>query len=297
MSNLKDLKGALVAIVTPFNEDGSIDYDSFANLLQWQVESGTDGIIVCGTTGEAQGLTDEEYSELVKFTTTKIAGRIPVIAGATHASTRKVIELGRLAKSAGADGLLIATPYYVKPSQAGIYEHYKAVAGAVDLPIIIYNIQSRTGKNIETATLLKLAHELTTIAGVKESSGDISQIKNVISGRPAGFKVFSGDDYMTPAVIAAGGDGAISVFANEVPREASQMTHLYLDGKTDEADEIFNKYKRLIDLNFVGSSPDAVKTALTAMGKIKEVFRLPICAMEPAKKELLLAELKKLQLI
>ncbi len=297
MSKLKDLRGALVAIVTPFNKDRSIDYDSLSALLQWHVESGTDGIVVCGTTGEAQGLSDEEYSELVKFTTTTVASRIPVIAGATHASTRKVVELSKLAKDAGADGLLIAAPYYVKPSQQGLYAHYKAVSEAVNLPIIIYNIQSRSGVNISTEIIIKLAREFDNIVGVKESSGNIQQIKDVILQRPQGFKVYSGDDYMTPAVIAAGGDGAISVVANEVPKEAAQMVHLYLNGNSVEANKIFDHYKELISLNFIGSSPDAVKTALFAMGKIKEVFRLPICSMEPEKKKLLLAELKKLKLI
>ncbi len=296
MEKILNLTGSIVAIVTPFNEDSSIDYDAYRNLLDFHLASGTQGIVVCGTTGETPTLTQAEYKEIISYTVKHIAGKIPVIAGAGTNSTNSTISNCKLCEEMGVDGLLVVGPYYNKPTQAGFYSHFKAVAENTSLPIILYNVPGRTAKNIDNETTIKLANNFQNIVATKEASGDLEQIMDLIDRKPNSFKIYSGDDSLALAITLLGGAGCISVIANEMPKEFSEMLKLALNGEVKEAKNLHYKMLNLMGLNFIESNPAPVKAALAKMGKIKETLRPPLVQMEPHNKEILFQELKKLDL-
>src|SRR5580704_5436148 len=260
------LRGCGTALVTPFKQDGSIDEAALRELVRWQIDSGIDFLVPCGTTGETPTLTHDEWLRVVDLTIEAAEGRVPIMAGATSNNTREAVAKAKeISSRSGVDYVLTATPYYNKPTQEGIFQHFKAIAEASEKPLMLYNIAGRTGTNIETPTLLRLA-EVPNIAAVKEASGNISQIAEVCASVPEHFLVFSGDDAITLAVIGLGGVGIVSVCSNEIPAETAR--------------EIFRKYLPLMQINFIESNPGPVKAALAMMGRIEEVYRLPLVPMK-----------------
>lgn len=273
------VRGCGTALVTPFRQDGSVDDMTLRNLVGWQVESGIDFLVPCGTTGETPTLSREEWLYVIDATVEVVAGRVPVVAGATSNSTHDAVEKAKdAAGRAGVSAILTASPYYNKPTQEGQYRHFKAIAEAVDKPIILYNVPGRTGANIEPSTLARLA-EIPNIVGVKEASGNMAQIAEVCQAVPEAFLVFSGDDALTLPVIAVGGAGIISVASNEIPREMTEMTRAALNSDWATARAIHRKYLPLMQANFLESNPLPVKAVLAMMGKIEEVYRLPLLQM------------------
>jgi 4-hydroxy-tetrahydrodipicolinate synthase len=274
-----ELRGCGTALVTPFHQDGSIDDAVLRNLVAWQVESGIDFLIPCGTTGETPTLSRDEWLRVVDTTIEVVAGRVPVVAGATSNSTQEAVEKAReVASRPGVNAILTASPYYNKPTQEGQYRHFKAIAEAVDKPLILYNVPGRTGANIEPGTLARLA-EVPNIVAVKEASGNISQIAEVLNAVPESFLVFSGDDAITLPVIALGGVGIISVASNEIPAEMAALTRAALNNDWATARSLHRKYLPLMQANFIESNPLPVKATLAMMGKIEEVYRLPLLPM------------------
>src|ERR1700732_4351442 len=274
------LRGCRTALVTPFHQDGSIDDAALRNLVAWQVESGIDFLVPCGTTGETPTLTHDEWLHVIDTTIEVAAGRVPILAGATSNSTHDAVEKAKeVAARAGVDAILTASPYYNKPTQEGQYRHFKAIAEAVgDKPIILYNVPGRTAANLEPATLARLA-EIPNIVGVKEASGSMTQIAEVINAVPEKFLVFSGDDAVTLPVISLGGVGIISVASNEIPHEMSAMPRAALNNDWTTARSLHRKYLPLMQANFTESNPMPVKAVLAMMGRIEEVYRLPLVPM------------------
>lgn len=292
-----DLKGSIVAIVTPFLENGEIDVDEFDQLVDWHIENNTDGIVVCGTTGETPALTGDEDAFLIERAVKRVAGRIPVIAGAGSNSTQECIKYARKAEAIGVDAVLIVGPYYNKPTEKGMYMHFATVAESINVPIILYNVPSRTGSKISVANTIKLANAYDHIVGIKEASGDLSLFTDLVAQKPEGFKIYSGDDFLSAPANILGADGCISVIANVIPKEFAQLMKVSLEGNVSEMNTLFYQYRELMDLLFIESNPIPVKTAIAQMGKIKEVFRSPMCTMEDANKSLLVSELQKLRII
>ena len=274
------LHGCGTALVTPFHQDGSLDDAALRNLVSWQIESGIDFLVPCGTTGETPTLTRDEWLHVIDTTIEVAAGRVPIIAGATSNATHEAVEKAKeLASRPGVSAILTASPYYNKPTQEGQYRHFRAIAEAVgDKPIILYNVPGRTAANLEPATLARLP-EIPNIIGVKEASGIMTQIAEVIHSVPETFLVFSGDDAVTLPVIAMGGVGVISVASNEIPREMAALTRAALNNDWPTARALNRKYLPLMQANFIESSPLPVKAALAMMGKIEEVYRLPLLPM------------------
>jgi len=273
------LRGCGTALVTPFRQDGSIDEVALRNLVAWQVESGIDFLVPCGTTGETPTLSHEEWLRVIEITVETAAGRVPIVAGASSNSTTDAVAKAKeVSARPGVDAILTASPYYNKPTQEGQYQHFRAISEAANKPIILYNVPSRTGANIEPTTLARLA-ELPNIAGVKEASGDMTQVAEMCNLVPDNFLVFSGDDALTLPVISLGGVGIISVASNEIPREMAQIARFALNNEWGEARGIHRKYLPLMRANFIESNPSPVKAVLAMMGKIEEVYRLPIVPM------------------
>lgn len=273
------LRGCGTALVTPFRQDGSIDESALRNLVAWQVESGIDFLVPCGTTGETPTLSHDEWLKVIDVTIEVVAGRVPIMAGATSNSTQDAVAKAKeVSTRSGVNFILTASPYYNKPTQEGQYRHFHAIADAVDKPIILYNVPGRTGANIEPATLVRLA-EVHNIVGVKEASGNMSQIAEVCNVVPESFLVFSGDDSITLPVIALGGVGIVSVASNEIPREMSELTRAALNNDWATARSIHRKFMPLMQANFIESSPLPVKAVLAMMGKIEEIYRLPLLPM------------------
>src|SRR5215470_14181828 len=274
------LRGCGTALVTPFRQDGSIDESAFRNLVAWQIESGIDFLVPCGTTGETPTLNHDEWLYVIDTTIEVAAGRVPIVAGATSNSTNDAVAKAKeLASRPGVDAILTASPYYNKPTQEGQYRHFKAIADAVpDKPLILYNVPGRTAANLEPATLARLA-ETPNIVGVKEASGSMNQIAEVISSVPEHFRVFSGDDALTLPVIALGGVGIVSVASNEIPHEMSELTRAALANDWTTARSMNRKYLPLMQANFVESSPLPVKAVLAMMNRIEKVYRLPLIPM------------------
>ena len=273
------VRGCGTALVTPFHPDGSVDENALRNLVAWQVESGIDFLIPCGTTGETPTLSREEWLCVIDTTIDAAAGRVPIVAGATSNSTQDAVEKAReVAARPGVNAILTASPYYNKPTQEGQYRHFRAIAEAVNKPIILYNVPGRTGANIEPATLARLA-EVPNIAGVKEASGNIVQMAELCAVVPETFLIFSGDDAVTLALIGLGGVGIVSVASNEIPREMAEMTRAALNNDWVTARRIQRKYLALMQANFIETSPMPVKAVLAMMGKIDEVYRLPLLPM------------------
>jgi len=274
------VRGCGTALVTPFHQDGSIDDTALRNLVAWQVESGIDFLVPCGTTGETPTLSHEEWLQVIDTTIELVAGRVPIVAGATSNSTHDAVEKAKeVAARPGVDAILTASPYYNKPTQEGQYRHFKAIAEAVpEKPIILYNVPGRTGANLEPATVARLT-EIPNIVGVKEASGNMTQIAEVLNSVPETFLVFSGDDAVTLPVISLGGVGIISVASNEIPHEMASMTRAALSGDWTTARTIHRKYLPLMQANFIESSPLPVKAVLAMMGRIEENYRLPLLPM------------------
>lgn len=274
-------KGAFVAIVTPFI-DGKIDEQGLKNLIEFQIENGTRGIVPCGTTGESATLTHDEHHRVVELTIKTVNGRVPVLAGTGSNSTAETIELTKHAKAAGADGSLMITPYYNRPSPEGLYQHFKTAAEAVDIPIIMYNVPSRTGVNMLPGTVARCA-EIPNIVGIKEATADLNQISEVIRLCPNDFSVMSGDDFTSMATVAIGGTGLISVTSNVAPKDMAACIDLALEGKFTEARAFHYKLFPLMQAMFFESNPAPAKQALELMGKITSgAPRLPLASMTVA---------------
>lgn len=272
--------GCGTALVTPFRRDLSLDEDTLRKLVQRQVEAGINFLVPCGTTGESPTLTRAEHLRVVQITLEEAHG-VPVLAGAGGYNTHQVIELARELESMGVDGILSVTPYYNKPTQEGLYQHYKAIAEAIRVPIVVYSVQGRTGVNVEPATLARLA-QIRNIVGVKEASGNIGQMANVVHEVPPEFAVLSGDDAITIPLIALGGRGIVSVVANQIPAEMTQLAQACLHGDYEEARRIQARYLPLMNINFVESNPIPVKAAMGMMGLLEPVYRLPMVPPSPA---------------
>ncbi len=269
--------GCAVAIVTPFLSDGSVDYKRFSSLINWQIEEGIDAIVVCGTTGEASTLSDDEIIEVIDFVIKKVNGRVPVIAGAGSNDTKHCIEKMQKIQSLGVDGLLLVTPYYNKCSQEGLKKHYLACADSVNIPIILYSVPSRTGVNINPDTVYELSKHK-NIIGIKEASGNISQVVEIARLVSKDFSIYSGNDDLVIPIMALGGKGYISVIANIAPKVSHEMSKKYLDGDVKAACDIQLQMKPLIDSLFEDVNPVPVKAALHMMGKCELEYRLPLCA-------------------
>lgn len=272
----KRLKGMGVALITPFKEDGSVDYDSLLRLVEYQVQNGIDFLCVLGTTAETPTLTAEEKRKIKSLVIERINGRVPILLGVGSNCTQTVIDTIKNDDMTGVDALLIAVPYYNKPSQEGIYQHYKAIAQSTKLPIVLYNVPGRTGVNMTAATTLRLAHDFNNIVAIKEASGDISQMDEIIKKKPENFDVISGDDGITFPLITLGAVGVISVIGNAFPREFSRMTRLALAGDYSSALTIHHQFTELFKLLFVDGNPAGVKAMLSMMGMIENKLRLPL---------------------
>src|SRR5258708_7590334 len=273
------LRGCGTALVTPFSQDGAVDENALRNLVAWQVESGIDFLIPCGTTGETPTLTHDEWLRVIDVTIEVVAGRIPIVAGATSNSTQEAgAKAKEVAARPGVNAILTASPYYNKPTQEGQYRHFRAIAEAVDKPVILYNVPGRTSATLDPVTIARLS-EVANIAGVKEASGNMSQIAEVLNSVPERFLVFSGYDALTLPVIALGGVGIISVASNEIPREMAEMTRAALNHDWNTARTIHRKYLPLMQANFIESNPLPVTAVLAMMGKLEEVYRLPLLPM------------------
>src|SRR3989344_9571503 len=294
---VKMFKGAITAIVTPFSENENVDEDSLKNLIEFQIKNKIDGIVPCGTTGESPTLSHEEHNRVVKLVVDNINGRVPVIAGTGSNSTREAISMTKHALGYGADASLQVCPYYNKPTQEGLFRHFSAIADAVDIPIIVYNIQGRTGINMETATLARLAKEHSNIVGVKEASGSIAQMMDVISTLPKNFTVLSGDDNLALPLMSLGGKGVISVASNIIPKEMHTLTEFALNDDFKNAAQLHYELLPLLKGIFIETNPIPIKAALAMKGLVKEVYRLPMCEMKPENKEKLKKILTDLKLL
>lgn len=271
--------GCGTAMVTPFRKNGSLDEDTLRKLVQRQIDQGVDFLVPCGTTGESPTLTRDEHLRVVAITIEESRRKVPVLAGAGGYNTHEVIELARECEQLGADGVLSVTPYYNKPAQEGLYQHFKTIASKIRIPMVLYSVQGRTGVNIEPATVARLA-EIDNIIGIKEASGNITQIAEVIHRVPEKFIVLSGDDAMTIPVIALGGCGVISVISNEIPGAMAELTRFANNNDFDGARKLQRCYMPLMQVNFVEANPIPVKWAMSAMGLIEPVYRLPL--VEPS---------------
>ena len=274
-------RGSIVAIVTPF-KNGQVDIPKFKELIEFQIKSGTQGIVPCGTTGESPTLTHEEHNLVVETCVAMVKKRVPVIAGTGSNATAEAVALTRHAEKAGADGALVVTPYYNKPTQKGLYLHFKAVADSVKIPVILYNIEGRTARNIETDTVARLARDCKNIIGVKEASGNLQQIKDVRRACGDKFIIFSGDDALTLPVLEIGGVGVISVVANIIPKDVAALITAFNSGNKSKASEINDKMIPLIKAMFIETNPIPLKKAMELLGMCSGELRLPLCEMEEA---------------
>ncbi|OEU76040.1 MAG: 4-hydroxy-tetrahydrodipicolinate synthase [Desulfuromonadales bacterium C00003068] len=290
------IRGSMVAIITPFNEDGSVNEDKFRQLVEFQIESGTDVIVPCGTTGESATLNYDEHDLVVRACIEQVDGRVPVIAGTGSNSTAEAVEMSLHAKEMGADGILLVSPYYNKPSQEGLYQHYKTIAEAVALPQVLYNVPGRTGMNMVAETTIRLA-EIDNIVAVKEASGDVTQASEIISKAGDKIDVLSGDDFLTLPLMACGAKGIISVTANIMPKEVKAMVTAINEGRWDDARAMHLKMLDIHNAMFIESNPVPVKTALSLMGRCSETIRQPLVDLQPASLEKLKSVMKTYGLI
>ncbi|MFH0932788.1 MAG: 4-hydroxy-tetrahydrodipicolinate synthase [Nitrospirota bacterium] len=288
-------KGSIVAIVTPFKK-GKVDEKALGDLIEWHISQETNGIVPCGTTGEASTLDYKEHYRVIELTVKTVHKRVPVIAGTGANATDETVMITKQAKKLGADAALLVSPYYNKPTQEGLYRHYKAVAEAVDIPIVLYNVPGRTAVNILPSTVARLA-EIESIVAIKEASGDMKQVSEIIRLCGNKITVISGDDFTTLPLLALGGKCVISVSANVAPKDVSMMCSLWMKGQHDRARAIHYKIEPLNAAMFIETNPIPVKTALAMMGKIQEEFRLPLCEMSSANKDKLRKVLVDLKLI
>ncbi|MGC1484583.1 MAG: 4-hydroxy-tetrahydrodipicolinate synthase [Candidatus Acidiferrum sp.] len=288
--------GTGTALVTPFRRDGSLDEPTLRALIKRQIDAGIDFLVPCGTTGESPTLTHEEHLRVVEIVVELAKGRVPVLAGAGGYNTAEVIALARELAEIGADGILSVTPYYNKPTQEGLYQHYRAIAAATSLPIILYSVQGRTGVNIEPATVRRLS-AIENIIGIKEASGNVSQMAAILNAVPDDFIVLSGDDAITVPIISLGGSGVVSVVSNEIPTDMARLTHLALAGDFQAARQIHRHMHPLMEVNFVESNPIPVKAAMAQMGLLEAVWRLPLVAPKAESEARIHAVLESLNLL
>jgi 4-hydroxy-tetrahydrodipicolinate synthase len=289
--------GVFTAIVTPFNEDESVNEDTLRNLIDFNLSNGVTGIVPCGTTGESPTLTHDEHDRVIELTVQHVNGRTPVIGGTGSNSTREAIRLSQHAEEVGVDALLLVNPYYNKPTQEGLYRHFKAIADSVNIPCIVYNIKGRTGVNVETSTLLRLIEDCDNIVGVKEASGDMNQIREVINCTPDYFSVLSGDDNIALDVVRAGGQGVVSVASNIIPAQMAEMIRLGLQGNFAEADMLNRHFAPLFTAEFVETNPIPIKYMLHRAGMCQEIYRLPMCELQPENRDKVDAVLAQLELL
>ena len=288
--------GTGTALVTPFRTDGSLDETALRSLVRRQIDAGINFLVPCGTTGESPTLTHAEHLRVVEITLEIAKGKVPVLAGAGGYNTAEVTALANELQKLGADGILSVTPYYNKPTQEGLFQHFKAIASAVNLPIILYSVQGRTGVNIEPSTVLRLS-QIPNVVGIKEASGNISQMGAILNLVPKDFLVLSGDDSLTLPLISLGGRGLISVASNEIPAEMTRLVKAALSGDFAEARRLHFQYLSLMDINFVESNPIPVKAALAEMGLLQPVWRLPLVAPKPENLARIRAVLESLNLL
>jgi 4-hydroxy-tetrahydrodipicolinate synthase len=288
--------GCGTALVTPFRQDESLDEPVLRLLIRRQIEARINFLVPCGTTGESPTLEHEEYLRVIEIAVEEAAGKVPVLAGAGGYSTKKVAALAKELEALGVNGVLSVTPYYNKPTQEGLYQHYKAISESTSLPIVVYSVQSRTGVNVEPATLARLA-ELKNIVGVKEASGNITQMSRIVSMLPESFQILSGDDALTLPLIALGGCGIISVVSNQIPREMAKLAKAAIDGDAKTARRLQRKYQELMDVNFIESNPIPVKYGMSVMGLLEPVWRLPLTPPAAASKQKIEAVLAKAGLL
>ncbi|MCC9293293.1 4-hydroxy-tetrahydrodipicolinate synthase [Clostridium sp. MT-14] len=288
-------KGSGVAIITPFNDSG-VDFKKLKELLKWQIESGTDAIIICGTTGEASTMTEKERKDTIKFTVDTVKGRIPVIAGTGSNCTETAVNMSKWAESIGVDGVLVITPYYNKTTQKGLVEHFKAVASSIKTPIVIYNVPGRTGLNLKPKTLEKLC-QIENIQAIKEASGNISQIAQVKALCGDKIDLYSGNDDQTIPILSLGGIGVISVLANIIPKDMHDMCKLFLEGKVEEAAAMQLKALSLMNTMFIETNPIPIKTAMNILGMNVGHLRLPLCSMSEENLKIVKSELKNYGLL
>jgi len=289
-------QGSFVAMVTPFR-NGKVDEAKLRELVEFHIAHGTDGLIPCGTTGESPGLTHDEHRRIVEVVIEAARGRIRVVAGTGSNSTAEAIELTKHAERAGAAGALVVNPYYNKPTQEGLYRHFRAVAESVAIPILVYNIQSRTAVNVETETLARLVRDVASVVGVKEASGSLDQMSQVIAACGPDFSVLSGDDNITLPLLAIGGSGVVSVIANIVPRETADLVHAALDGDWKRARDLHYRLFPLARAAFLETNPIPIKEAMAMAGMLEPEFRLPMCRMSDANREKLRAILTPYALV
>ncbi len=275
-----EIRGCGTALVTPFRKDGSVDEAALRRLVQFQLREGIDFLVPCGTTGETPTLEHGEYLGVIRVVMEEAGGKVPIVAGVGGNNTRKVCDLAAEVEGLGVQAILSVAPYYNKPTQEGLYQHFNAIAESTDLPVILYNVPGRTSSNIEPANVGRLA-QTSNIIAIKEASGSIVQQMEVLNAVPAGFRVLSGDDAFTFPLIAVGGVGVISVVSNEIPGPMARLAHLALDGKYDEARKLNAQLLPLMQINFIETNPIPVKAALAMMGMIEEVYRLPMVPMKP----------------
>lgn len=271
-----NLRGMGVALITPFKEDESVDFEALGRLVDYQLQNGTDYLVVLGTTAETPTLTEKEKSEILSLVISKVHGRIPIVLGLGGNCTRSIVEKLKHDNFEGVDAILSVVPYYNKPSQEGIYQHYKAISEATKLPIILYNVPGRTGVNMTAETTLRIAREFKNVVAVKEASGNITQMDDIIKNKPASFSVISGDDGITFPLITLGAVGVISVIGNAFPREFSRMVRLALNGDYNNALTIHHRFTELFELLFIDGNPAGVKSILNTMGFLENKLRLPL---------------------
>lgn len=290
-------KGAGVAIVTPFHEDGSINYEKFEELVEEQIAGGTDAIIVCGTTGEASTLTHEEHLDLIRFCAEKVRGRVPVVAGTGSNCTKTAVYLSTEAEKYGVDGLLVVTPYYNKATQNGLFEHFKQIADSVKLPVILYNVPGRTGCNLQPQTVVRLCTEVSNIVGIKEASGNISQVVKLMALADGRLDLYSGNDDQVVPLLSMGGKGVISVLSNVAPAQVHNICQKFFDGDVEGSMKEQLRAIELCDALFCEVNPIPVKTALNLMGKDVGPLHMPLSEMEPKNVETLKTALKNYGLL
>ncbi|MFB3905661.1 MAG: 4-hydroxy-tetrahydrodipicolinate synthase [Acidobacteriota bacterium] len=291
-----EIEGCGTALVTPFTTANEVDFDALKRLVRWQIESGINFLVPCGTTGESVTLDEDEYRQVIRTCVREAGGKVPVVAGAGTNNTEHARRLARAAEAEGADAVLSVTPYYNKPSQEGLVLHFTAIAEAIRIPIVLYNVPGRTGCNLLPATIARLG-QVPNIVAVKEASGSLAQIMELFQVRPAGFRVLSGDDAMAFAIVCLGGEGLISVASNIIPRQMSDLVGALRRGNLKEARHLQYRYLNLMNLNFIESNPIPVKYAVSRLGYIEEVYRLPLCPMAEANKRKMDQELEKLELV
>lgn len=293
----KPLVGSFVALVTPFKDDGAVDFEAMARLVEHVIAGGVDGLVPCGTTGEKSTLTNDEHKAVIEKVVELAGGRVPVVAGTGSNDTRHSADMAKFAKSVGSTAGLSVVPYYNKPTQEGMIRHYCEIAERSELPLVVYNIPSRTGSKMTADTLLQLADKCPLVRSVKDATGDLDFATQILRGRPAGFTHLSGDDSATLPLIAMGGDGVISVIANEMPARFSEMVHLAMEGRFADARQVFYELYPLMTANFIETNPIPLKASLAMMGLIQETYRLPLCPMAPSNREKLKQVLIEMRLI